>query len=281
MWGAPATGSSCNAAGGWKSTGPSTCNYIGLANAFATANNLIDLPSGTALSVTPAYKSNNVAGYNTSIVPQARINSLADALSSCANPTTGSSANCGSLFGDATVGTSVPADTLQATLNIAQNPGNNATQIASLAAANASFPSALTSTQLFCSHGLGIAHHLSGGGDRQYHNAANRHGGRWGGEYLDNAQNTSTLPTGTGTETGGLVALFSNQGAPLSPSATSADSIGGYVSGVVNPQAIAIDQNGFAWIGNYASQGSTAGSITVLDKTGTPQYGTSTPYTPR
>lgn len=273
--GAPATGSSCNAAGGWKSTGPSTCNYIGLANAFATANNLIDLPSGTALSVTPAYKSNNVAGYNTSIVPQARINSLADALSSCANPTTGSSANCGSLFGDATVGTSVPADTLQATLNIAQNPGNNATQIASLAAANASFPSALTSTQLsaLTDWALPIIYQGAGIGNTTTQPTGMAVDGA--GNIWITAQNTSTLPTGTGTETGGLVALFSNQGAPISPSATSASSPGGYVSGgILNPQAIAIDQNNYAWIGNFVPQGGTAGSITVLDKNGHPQYGT-------
>ncbi|MEI9978433.1 MAG: IPT/TIG domain-containing protein [Edaphobacter sp.] len=278
--GAPATGTSCNAAAGWKSSGPATCNYIGLSNAFATVSNLVDLPSGTALNVTPAYKSNSVAGFNTSIVPQARIHALANALASCANPTTGSGANCGSLFGDATVGTSVPTDTLQAALNIAQHPGTSASQIAGLAAANASFPSALTSTQLsaLTDWSLPIIYQGAGIGNTTTQPTGMAIDGA--GNIWITAEKPSTLPTGNGTETGGLVAVFSNQGAPLSPSATSASSTAGYMSGIVNPQAIAIDQNGFAWIGNYASQGSTAGSITVLDKTGTPQYGTSTPYTP-
>ncbi|MEI9979936.1 MAG: IPT/TIG domain-containing protein [Edaphobacter sp.] len=279
--GAPATGTSCNAAAGWKSSGPATCNYIGLSNAFATVSNLVDLPSGTALNVTPAYKSNSVAGFNTSIVPQARIYALANALASCANPTTGSSANCGSLFGDATVGTSVPADTLQAALNVAQHPGNSASQIAGLAAANTSFPSALTSTQLsaLTDWALPIIYQGAGIGNTATQPTGMAIDGA--GNIWITTQNPSTLPSGTGTETGGLVAVFSNQGAPLSPSATSVSGTGGYTSGnITNPQAIAIDQNGFAWIGNYASQGSTAGNITVLDKTGTPQYGTSTPYTP-
>ncbi len=79
------------------------------------------------------------------------------------------------------------------------------------------------------------------------------------------------------SDPGGLVAVFNNQGVPLSPSGTSSSSLGGYTAaGIHNPQSIAIDQNGFAWIGNFptVTGGYGLGSITVLDKTGAPQYGT-------
>ncbi len=275
--GAPATGSSCTAAAGWKSTGPSTCNYIGLKNAFATVNNLVDLPSGTALSITPAYAANPVAGMNISQVPQARIHALANALAACANPTTGSSANCQTLFGYAT-----GADTLQAALSIAQHPGNNASQIASLIETVPSFTPSLTSTQASAVTDWSLAIVYMGGG---LSNSANSGLPASSAAAIDaegniwvTAQDLYTLPSGSGSNTGGLVAVFNNQGAPISPSATSETSIGGYTAnGIANPLELAIDQNGFAWIGNYGPTGSTGDSITVLDKNGSPQYGT--PYT--
>ncbi len=65
---------------------------------------------------------------------------------------------------------------------------------------------------------------------------------------------------------------------PLSHSGTSSSSLGGFTAGSIhNPQSIAIDQNGFAWIGNAPTASlPTQGSITVLDVTGTSQYGTGT-----
>ncbi len=54
------------------------------------------------LPFTPAYKSNSVPFSNASIVPQTRIHALANALAACANPTTGTGANCSSLFGSVT-----------------------------------------------------------------------------------------------------------------------------------------------------------------------------------
>jgi hypothetical protein len=283
--GAPGTGSSCTATAGWKSSGASTCNYTGLSNAFATVSNLVDLPSGTVLSITPAYKSNPVAGSNISQVPQARINTLANILAACVD----AAGNCTSLSGL----TGNSADTLQSALYIAQHPGkwNGTTGAASLynLVANPTDPftppygNAATTLSAepndwalaIIYQGAGLSNAATLGAPQPTGMAIDGEGNIW-----VTAQNTSTLPSGTGTETGGLVAVFSNQGKPLSLSATSASNIGGYTTGgIVEPQAIAIDQNGYAWIGNYPSNGSTAGSITVLDKTGTPQYGTSTPYT--
>jgi streptogramin lyase len=91
----------------------------GIANAFRTVPNLVDLSTGTA-------RIQNVAGNGD--VPQSEINSLANLLVSCVN-SDGTSA-CGPLFSNApgANGTS-PTDTIAAALNIAHNPGANATAL--------------------------------------------------------------------------------------------------------------------------------------------------------
>jgi hypothetical protein len=145
--GAPATLDSthapkCDEPHGWKSTGPSTCNYIGLKNAFAMVQNIVDIPSGQVLAITPAYctsspcvtatATNTTPYYATSIVPQGRINAMANALAACV----GTQSSCSTLFTATTITTSsvivsvpsgtkiTPEDTLQAVLNIAHCPGD-------------------------------------------------------------------------------------------------------------------------------------------------------------
>ncbi len=149
--GAPATVSSCNAASGWLSTQAESCNYTGLVNAFAAVSNLVNLATGTALTSTPAYKvdlANDPNILNNSTVPTTRINALADMLASCVES---NSSTCGSgLFtAAATTGPSTPGvpppvtpvDTLQAALNIAQNPGNNVSTLLGLVIPMATAPS--------------------------------------------------------------------------------------------------------------------------------------------
>ena len=294
--GAPATATTCNEADGWKSKGASTCNYIGLKNAFAKVNNLVNLSTGMALSMTPYYSSNTGSGigYNYSQAPQARVHALANALASCANPTSGTSTNCGSLFTAAKVGTTEPIDTLQAALNIAQNPGSNVSAIYAQIAlvtpfGTPSYTAAPTDWALAIVYqGAGVAFgDNNGAGDYDATGIAiDANGNVWvpvdcGSDVADQSSaNTGAGNCGYGN---GVVAVFSNLGVPLSPSATPT-SAGGYtgpVSGsksILNPQSIAIDQNGYAWIGNYpASYTSTAGSITVLDVNGNVKFGS--PYT--
>lgn len=95
----------------------------GTAQAFATVNSLANIAMGTALAVTPA-------GNGT--VPQAEINSLANALASCVNSTGASSPPCTTLFTNAQSGGTVPTDTVTAALYIAQNPGANVFNLASI-----------------------------------------------------------------------------------------------------------------------------------------------------
>ncbi|WP_446744587.1 IPT/TIG domain-containing protein [Silvibacterium acidisoli] len=276
--GTPTSATSCNATAGWKSTGPSTCNYLGLSNAFATVNNLVNVTTGTALAVTPAYASNNVPVFNNSIAPQARVNSLANALASCANPGTD---NCSGLFMDATLNSVAPADTLQAAFNIAQSPANNASSIATLSASGTAYTPALTSSDLsiITDWSLPIIYQAGGLGGQSAQLAA-------GGIAIDGSGNVWVPlqnPAGS-TAAGGAVAVFNNQGAPLSPSGSSSSGPGGFTANgtIHNPQSIAIDQNGFAWLGNAPTQTGffAQGSVSVIDAGGNSQFGTGTvPYT--
>jgi len=107
--------------------GTSSGNLIGLANAFAAANNLVDISTGQAKYFTPAA---NAA------VPFVLIDTLADALNACAATSggvEGDGSACSILFVatdllGASSGTNdysgsiAPSDTLQAAFNIAQHP---------------------------------------------------------------------------------------------------------------------------------------------------------------
>lgn len=243
--------------------GTSSTNITGLQNAFATVKNLVDIPSGTALAVTPAYSAHNVPNYNSSQVPYARVNALANALAACVNSSGGHAGDnnaCGQLFTATTVGSSVPTDTLQAALSIAQHQGNNVSAIAGLITANPFFQPSLTPTQVSAMtdwsiavvyQGAGLATANVGGGTPTANTLAIDGSGNIWVPGVNNAN--------------GFVAVFNNQGAPLtiSPSAT-ATTVGGFSgAGIVKPHAIAFDMNNYAWIG-----GSTSGNLVVIDSNG-------------
>ena len=98
--------------------GTSHGNVQGLLNAFAAAQNLVDIHSGQAPGTAPAIAT----------VPSAEINTLADILLSCVNSngSTLSTAGCGRLFAAATpTGGVAPGDIAAAALNIARNPSHN------------------------------------------------------------------------------------------------------------------------------------------------------------
>lgn len=103
--------------------GSSSSNAAGLADAFSTVNNLVDISTGQARFVAPAA---NAA------VPYAEINSLADILNACTSTSGGSEGDgsaCGNLLADSDplsynylFQATPPKDTLQAAFNIAQHP---------------------------------------------------------------------------------------------------------------------------------------------------------------
>jgi hypothetical protein len=106
--------------------GTSSGNIVGLVNAFAAVNNLVDITTGQARVTVPA---------GNATVPYPEINTLADILNACtatAGGVEGDGSVCGTLFTATNVlgtgafnGSIGPADTLQAAFNIAQHPVSN------------------------------------------------------------------------------------------------------------------------------------------------------------
>ncbi|WP_213805466.1 chitobiase/beta-hexosaminidase C-terminal domain-containing protein [Granulicella sp. dw_53] len=278
-----------------------TASYHGLANAFKTVRNLVDLTTGQALDHTPAYPTNLTGDpniLNNSTVPQSRINTLANTLNSCA--TAGGA--CSTLFQAATPSSgSAPADTLQAILNIAQHPGNQAGMVFNVAAGSGPFTPALTAAPndwtlalTYTGGGLGFApgiqipfatgRNTSG----QFLNTAmaiDATGNIWVTGFNNNSVNSTIDPD----QFSGMIAEFSNQGTPLTqPSqfasgTPSAATFGGYIpikqftgNGINNggtqvPQSIALDPSGNAWVlGGSGSAGggsattSSGGALTEI-----------------
>jgi streptogramin lyase len=91
----------------------------GIANAFRTVNNLVDLATGVA-------RVQNLGGNGD--VPQSEINSLANLLVTCVN--SDGASGCAPLFTNAPgLNGKPPTDTILAALNIAHNPAANASAL--------------------------------------------------------------------------------------------------------------------------------------------------------
>ncbi len=252
------------------SVGTSSTNAIGLTNAFATFNNLVNLNTGQALTVTPAYATapaNASPDVFNSIVPYDSINTLADVLSSCVN-TDGTGSGCSSLFAL----TGGVADTMDAALYIAHNPGllssgvSNVSALFDLVPPNPPFQPTLLSaptdfslTLNFISGGLGGVKTTSRSGGQNIAVDAN------GNVWIPNNLRQS-------------VTELSNLGAPLSPTTTTNQTspyapiqLGGWGASVAGlftaPRSVAIDQNGNAWIADESN------CLVALNSSGSPLTG--------
>lgn len=284
---------------GAANVGSSLANYQqgtnsapGLAHAFGTITNLVDLTTGQARDHTPAYPT-NLAGdtnvLNNSTVPRARINALANTLNACA----ADNSKCSSFFSAATPpsGTS-PSNTLQAILNIAQNPGNQPSVVYGIASGSGPFAPALSAAPndwtlalTFTGGGLGFARSaqvksikptsspFTNGVFENTSLAIDATGNVWTTGFTVRASNTSLSLSYDLFS--GMVAKFDNLGNPLTPaSSLAADgtpTYGGFVAihqflsdgshidnaGTIAPRAIAIDPSGNTWV----TGGSTASGI--------------------
>jgi streptogramin lyase len=117
--------------------GTSSSNVQGLLNAFATAENLVAIETGSAPGLAPSIAT----------VPKATINALGNILAGCinSNGSTSSTASCGKLFSAATpIGGTTPGDTVAAALDIARNPGHNAGALYNAVPSNGPFQPTLT-----------------------------------------------------------------------------------------------------------------------------------------
>ena len=202
---------------GIANVGTSATNQVGLANAFAAVNKLVD--TRTAVIPGPVLPSG-------ATLPVAEINTLADILETCIDSAGGSAGDgsaCGTLFA-LTKNTSgvAPTDTLTAALNIAQNPVQNVTALNLLPNGKASYQPTL----------------------------GNIPPAAWTLAIRYTAANTLSAPAGIAADQSGSVWItnkasstitrLDNSGAVLSGTL-------GYAGGQVGEGTIAIDASGNAW----------------------------------
>ena len=138
-----------------------TASTNSLAASFANTKATVNTTYGVALQTS----------LGNGIVPQKTINALANSLAACVNSTASNSGVCSSLFADTTVTGSVPADTLQAALNLAHYPATNPAQVFDLASGTAPFQPTLTSAP--SSFAIAVAHPSD---VLTYHNNNSRNG---------------------------------------------------------------------------------------------------------
>ncbi len=206
---------------------PST-NAAGLANAFADINTLVNTSSGFAYSSTTGVA-----------LPNAEINTIANSLAACINTSGPSSTGCYNLFHAApNADSSIPSDTITASINIARNPSRNVSTIISNATGYAQFAPTIVSA-----NDLTLAVTYTGSGLSGPSAAAvDSSGNIW----VTNATgNSVTEVTHTGTVLSGT---------------------SGYTpTGLSSPSAIAFDVSGHAWITNAG----TTSSLSELSSSGT------------
>lgn len=239
--------------------GSSSANATtGLANAFATVTNLVDLATGL-----PRY--NTLAG--NAAVPYVEINTFADILDACAVTAGGSAGDgspCGNLFTNANPlygadAATAPTDTLQAAFDLVKPPIPNegsapkVTAIFSAATVNAASPyqPILTSAP----HDWSIALNYTSGGGVGTSSGSSAFALDASGDLWITNTNTNS------------VSEWSNLGAPISPAVLGSTTGGFTPAGLNAPGPIAVDANGYVWIGNGN------GSLAELDPTATPVAG--------
>jgi hypothetical protein len=224
----------------------STTPTQGLTNAFLTVNNLVNTANGSAPG--PSLPPGATA-------PTAELNTLADILAPCVN-SNGLTGECGTLFRDATPpnGGSAPTNTIDAALDIAQNPGNNVSALYALVTPTAPFQPTLSPAP--APNDWTVAINYTGNGLTKPYGLA-----------VDASGNVWVANSGSGSGIGGgadSISEFSSTGAAMQGSPFT----GG---GLYFPSYLAIDSSGDVWIGNNNN------SISELSSTGTARTGS--PFT--
>jgi hypothetical protein len=255
------------------SVGASCTNTLGIDNAFLTANNLVN--AGTGASPGAGIPS-------TLTVSSSKLNTLANALSSCTNSSGG--AACSPLFNAATSGSTVPGNTLDAALNIVHSPGNNVAAVYALASANAIFSPSLhaappdwmlhntiagggmslpASVGVAASGNIWVANYFNAvseflpGGGTAFPSGIGGNGiNQSYGMALDIQGNVWIANEQTNPNSGsGNVAELNSSGAAVATGLTA--------GGIDYPVAVAADTNGNMWFANYGDS-----TVTVLNSSG-------------
>jgi hypothetical protein len=220
---------------GIANIGTSSANTAGLADAFATINQIVATANGTLPGPTLP---------TGATLPTTELNTLADILEQCINSAggvAGDQSNCGNLFNLApnAAGTIYPTDTITAAMNIAQNPGRNVASLNKLRSASPVFQPSLSVNSPPTAWTVAITY-TGGGLNSPSSLAVDASGAVW-----------------VTNKTGSSVTKLDSTGSAIS------GATGFTAGGISSPSAIAIDSSGNAWIADAGSN-----SITELNSNG-------------
>jgi hypothetical protein len=261
--------------------GSSNSNYnTGFANAFATVNNLASITLGQSALFSPGGGAYNAPAsrpttISNGLVPQAEINTLADAIDTCAASTggvPGDGSPCDKFFAASNTNplggvpntSNEPTSILQAVIEDAQYPGRSGEN-------GEQFP--FTGSALFDlipAQGYPFSPILQAP-PSDWTIALSFSGGGLEGVRNARAQSSSLAIDGSGNvwisnEFISSVTELTNLGVSLSPFATGfqVGTGGGFTAGgLSNPLQLAVDQNGSVWVLN--SNSGSGSSVTELD----------------
>jgi hypothetical protein len=221
--------------------GTSSTNLVGLQNAFATANNLVNTSTGTSPGAASPYVLPLGA-----VIPTALLNSLANSLASCVNSTGDTCTGTGDLFPAVTPGASAaPQDTLQAALYVALNPTNNVAAIYNLGAATAPYVGLAAAPNDWTAEVSFNGSNTSGASlNIPFLLSLDSQGNVW----VVNQPMTSPAAAVSSSNPGNFLTLLSNSGSLLSPTAGFANTAS-YPT-FSYPRGLAIDLNDNAWVAN-------------------------------
>ncbi len=259
-------------------------NLTGLTNAFATVNKLVNVTTGNLPGSTLPTGATE---------PVAELNTLANIMASCVNSNGvgGGSTACANLFAAATppAGTA-PTDTLTAMLNIAKNPGNNASALFSLSPAAGPFQPTQTSAP--SSYTVSIRYAPAGTFSTPSASAIDAAGNVWVTNAGSNTiavlgatSGTPTLysggglnaPSGIAFDASGNAWIPNKGNSTLSAFTSTGTGAAKLTSSLSSPSAVAIDGQGLIWVTNsgnatvtaVASSGTTVSGATVYATSGT------------
>jgi streptogramin lyase len=218
--------------------GSTSTNSIGLSNAFAVANNLVDTGTGLAPGALPAG----------AVTESAKLNALANTLASCVNSpggVAGDGSGCGNLFSLAPSGAGAD-NTLDAALNVVRNPENNVAAVFNAGTANAPFLPALSGppNDWTMSITYGGCTPACGGLNTPESLAIDSAGNIWVANYF-----------------GGAVSEFFPSGVPVSATGFPGTGLG-------DSTGIAIDTSGNAWVTNNQTHDHSHGSVSEFSPSG-------------
>ena len=257
--------------------GAQGANFTGLVNAFAIANTLANMATGSSPGGSVA---------STVSVPTNTINALADMLAACVNSTGPTAFGCNALFSAATTPSGVvPVDTVTAMLNINRYPANNTGALLNVIPPSAPFAASISVPP----NDWSVALKFTGAGlNAPTGIALDASGSAWianaGGNSITALASIGTPLTGPTGYTGNNT-IFGAQAIAVDKSGnvwvadtllssvvkltvsdgTVQSSTSYTAGGISGPIGIAIDSQNNVWVSNFGG-----GSVTELNSSGVP-----------